>query len=144
MYHQLFSFLESDGVIDCTNELHMWALHYVYLPRLNPDLEVFREQLEQSWLAHCWSPHTKSDVCQRMSSEANIITLCNGRDFWAQPAQDGDDSCCGLAGSCHSSCKPIQSNQVQMQQLQNVGILAGAVGSPAINALQTVINILQQ
>uniref|UniRef100_A0A9J7XB17 Integrase catalytic domain-containing protein n=2 Tax=Cyprinus carpio carpio TaxID=630221 RepID=A0A9J7XB17_CYPCA len=42
VYHSLFTFLESEGIIDPANELHMWALQYVYLPRINRDLRIFR------------------------------------------------------------------------------------------------------
>ncbi|KAI7802412.1 hypothetical protein IRJ41_009399 [Triplophysa rosa] len=41
VYHGLFTFLESESIIDPANELHIWALHYVYLPRINMDLRVF-------------------------------------------------------------------------------------------------------
>lgn len=41
---QLHTFLENESIIDCTDERHLWALHYVYLPQINQDLEVFREQ----------------------------------------------------------------------------------------------------
>ncbi|XP_046873034.1 uncharacterized protein LOC124465348 [Hypomesus transpacificus] len=44
VYHDLFSFLESDGIIDIDNEMHLWALHYVYLPRINKDLRLFCSQ----------------------------------------------------------------------------------------------------
>ena len=37
VYHRLFNFLESEGVIEVDNEQHLWALHYIYLPRLNRD-----------------------------------------------------------------------------------------------------------
>ncbi|KAA0721525.1 hypothetical protein E1301_Tti021148 [Triplophysa tibetana] len=41
VYHGLFTFIESKSIIDPANELHIWALHYVYLPRINRDLRVF-------------------------------------------------------------------------------------------------------
>ncbi len=44
IYHSLFTLLEQDGTIDHMNEKHMWALHYVYLPRLNRDLNIFVNQ----------------------------------------------------------------------------------------------------
>lgn len=34
MYYSLFTILEEDGTIDVTNEQHMWALQYVYLPQI--------------------------------------------------------------------------------------------------------------
>ncbi|KAJ4927215.1 hypothetical protein JOQ06_014950 [Pogonophryne albipinna] len=44
VYYDLFNFLESEGIIDIDNEMHMWALHYVYLPRINHDLRGFLDQ----------------------------------------------------------------------------------------------------
>uniref|UniRef100_A0A8C1VQK0 Integrase catalytic domain-containing protein n=1 Tax=Cyprinus carpio TaxID=7962 RepID=A0A8C1VQK0_CYPCA len=44
IYHSLFTLLEQDGIIDHMNEKHTWALHHVYLPRLNRDLNIFVNQ----------------------------------------------------------------------------------------------------
>lgn len=38
VYHSLFTFLEKEGTFNSTNEMHLWALHFVYLPRINCDL----------------------------------------------------------------------------------------------------------
>lgn len=32
-YYAFFMLLEREGKIDSTNEMHLWALHYVYIPR---------------------------------------------------------------------------------------------------------------
>ncbi len=44
VYYNLFHFLESEGIVDIDNEMHLWALHYVYLPRINRDLTAFIRQ----------------------------------------------------------------------------------------------------
>ena len=44
VYHSLFTLLEEEGTIDVMNEKHMWALQYVYLPRINRDLDRFVSQ----------------------------------------------------------------------------------------------------
>lgn len=44
VYYDLFNFLESDGVVDIDNEVHLWALHYVYLPQINRDITAFVQQ----------------------------------------------------------------------------------------------------
>lgn len=44
VYYDLFQHLESEGIIDVDNEVHMWALHYIYLPRINSDLTAFATQ----------------------------------------------------------------------------------------------------
>ncbi|CAL8279997.1 unnamed protein product [Merluccius merluccius] len=40
-YHSLFHLFTSEGTLDPDNEMHIWALHYIYLPRINRDLELF-------------------------------------------------------------------------------------------------------
>lgn len=40
LYYELFHFLESRKSLDPLNEVHLFALHYVYLPRINQSLDV--------------------------------------------------------------------------------------------------------
>ena len=47
-YYRLFYYLENQGVLDPVNEYHLFALHYVYTPRLNRALMQFKE----SWNNH--------------------------------------------------------------------------------------------
>ncbi|XP_057217742.1 uncharacterized protein LOC130571067 [Triplophysa rosa] len=44
VYYNLFNFLESEDIVDIDNEMHLWALHYVFLPRINRDLTAFTRQ----------------------------------------------------------------------------------------------------
>lgn len=44
VYCDLFHHLEEEGIIDIDNEMHIWALHYIYLPRINRDLKDFTQQ----------------------------------------------------------------------------------------------------
>ena len=48
MYYQLFYFLEDEGMLDPFNNLHITILHYVYLPKINEKLELWR---------NAWSRH---------------------------------------------------------------------------------------
>ena len=43
LYYRLLYFMEQQGLLDPLNEIHLFALHYVYLPRINRALEIFRE-----------------------------------------------------------------------------------------------------
>ena len=43
LYYRLFYFLESQQLLDPLNEIHLYALHYVYLPRIRRALDIFRE-----------------------------------------------------------------------------------------------------
>ena len=48
LYYKLFYFLEHHGILDPLNEHHLWALHYVFVPRINRALEEF----VNSWNHH--------------------------------------------------------------------------------------------
>ena len=48
LYYKLFYFMEQSGILDPLNEHHLWALHYVYLPRISKTLHQFT----QSWNHH--------------------------------------------------------------------------------------------
>ena len=40
---KIFLQLETDGVLDSTNELDIFCLHYIFLPRVNKRLLISRE-----------------------------------------------------------------------------------------------------
>lgn len=48
LYYKLFYFMEHHVLLDPLNELHLWALQYVYIPRINRSLEEFTN----SWNNH--------------------------------------------------------------------------------------------
>ena len=55
-YRNIFTYLESFGLLDPLNELHLFALHYVYQPRINRSIEEFVLQ---------WNhPGLSSERCQ--------------------------------------------------------------------------------
>ena len=43
LYYRLFYFLEEKGVLDPMNELHSFALHHVFLGRINKSLTAFKD-----------------------------------------------------------------------------------------------------
>lgn len=47
-FYALFSEMERIGILDVGNEVHLWALHFVYLLRINHALETFT----QTWNHH--------------------------------------------------------------------------------------------
>jgi len=43
LYYQLFNHLELEGLLDPLSHKHLFALHYVYKPRIQRSLDQFRE-----------------------------------------------------------------------------------------------------
>ena len=43
LYYRLFYYLEQQGLLDPLNEIHLFALHYIFIPRINEALKLFRD-----------------------------------------------------------------------------------------------------
>ena len=43
LFYHVFYGLEDARLLDCTDDIDLFALHYVYIPRIQHQLNVFRE-----------------------------------------------------------------------------------------------------
>ena len=41
LFYHLFHYLEDTALLDPNNDIHLYALHYVYIPRINEALSLF-------------------------------------------------------------------------------------------------------
>ena len=55
LYYNLFNYMENIGILDIDNDLHIFCLHYVYLPRINNSLNQFQSG---------WNDHPLSSMSQ--------------------------------------------------------------------------------
>ena len=80
VYYELFHYLEDTGLLDIENELHIFSLHYVFLPRLNRDLELFRRQ---------WNNHPLRTERNQTPIQLYIqgIRIANGSNFMYEPCR---------------------------------------------------------
>lgn len=44
LFYRLFHFLEQHSLLNPLNELHLFALHYVHMPKVKPSTQAFQEQ----------------------------------------------------------------------------------------------------
>ena len=63
-YVQLFTNLEEDGLLDNLNEIHLHALHLVFIPRIQKSLDEFRAQ---------WNSHPLS-TAENLSPEQLFVS----------------------------------------------------------------------
>jgi hypothetical protein len=58
VYYRLFYHLEQTGLLNPLNNHHLFALHYVYLPRINQSLDIFCDGWNNHRLRseHHWTP----------------------------------------------------------------------------------------
>ena len=59
VYIDLFRFLEGYGLLDSLSEMHLYALHFVYLPRISASLQEFRQQWNHHGLRTTGCPKKK-------------------------------------------------------------------------------------
>ena len=43
VYYNLFYAMERSGMLDASNELHLFTLHFVYVPRINQTMQLFAQ-----------------------------------------------------------------------------------------------------
>lgn len=55
LYYSLFCYMEDAGILDTSNNIHLFCLHFVYLPRINDSLNHFRT---------AWNNHPLSSASQ--------------------------------------------------------------------------------
>ena len=48
LYYNMFMHMEQEGLLDPSNEVHLYCLHYIYIPRINESLSEF----SRSWNRH--------------------------------------------------------------------------------------------
>lgn len=72
VYRDLFLLMETDGELEVENPMQMWALHFVFIPRLNWSLTEFRQQ---------WNHHGLSTENSRSPSNlfvTGVMAAANG------------------------------------------------------------------
>ena len=48
LYYALFTYLEEINILDPYNDIHLFCLHYIFIPRINRHLEMWR----MAWIKH--------------------------------------------------------------------------------------------
>ena len=69
IFYRLFYFMEHHHLLDPIDESHLYALHYVFLPRINQALRLFEE---------CWNNHhvhTEGGMTPRQLFTAGALRL---------------------------------------------------------------------
>lgn len=48
LYYALFHYLEETNILDPDNDIHLFCIHYIFIPRINRHLEMWRN----AWIKH--------------------------------------------------------------------------------------------
>ncbi|CAB4030763.1 PREDICTED: uncharacterized protein LOC107332848, partial [Paramuricea clavata] len=80
VFYYTFQSMETSGLLDITNPLHMFILHYVYLPRINTAIESFVDawnkhpiRTERNWTPEqIWSNRMMNRVNERLTAVVDV------------------------------------------------------------------------
>ncbi|XP_054775572.1 uncharacterized protein LOC129284129 isoform X2 [Lytechinus pictus] len=73
-YYNLFHLMEAQNVLNLDNGLHLFALHYVYLPRIQRDLTTF---------ANAWNHHSMDSQNGRTPLQTWTMNMARNRRYRA-------------------------------------------------------------
>lgn len=88
VYYNLFYFMEEQGYLDVNNDQHLFALHYVFRPRINRHLQQFVD----SWDNHPLSSEHNSTPNQLWIS--GLFNIANSEDIIAQDVWQNCNEVC--------------------------------------------------
>ena len=142
-YYKLFYGLEVLGILDPLNHVHLYALHVVYIPRINRSLQIFR----QGWNNHGMSRIKGSSPLQlftlgiaKLQASGNLAKDFNqtvqddyGIDFDGPVATEED----------HAVVVPrldLRLTENGMEELQQLNVLQDS----GIDIFINTLNIIQQ
>lgn len=85
VFYYTFKSMEESGLLDVTNPLHLFVLHYVYLPRINAAIDSFVEawnkhpiRTERNWSPEqIWSNGMIDRVNGRLTAVADVRSEAN-------------------------------------------------------------------
>lgn len=88
-YSRLFNSMEMDGILDPLNNLHLYCLHHVYLPRINKSLEEFVNQMNSRPISternlspiQLWN----AGMLQNINSDHTALTETEMADYGFDP-----------------------------------------------------------
>ena len=88
-YAKLFDEMEKTSILDPLNELHLFCLHYIYLPRITKSLEEFVDQMNQRPVSteHNMSPLQlwTSGMLQNINSQHTALTVDEMEQYGVDP-----------------------------------------------------------
>ena len=82
IFYNLFHYMEGCGILDSSNELHLAALHYVFVPRINRHLSLFADGHSRSPIStehnrspeKLWIRGMLSNASQRVADEFRDVS----------------------------------------------------------------------
>lgn len=105
---QFFYSLEGQGLLDPLNDVHLYALHFIYLPRINQSLRIFKE----GW--NCHKLQTVGKSLQQLFTSSRITQVLQADNIDEEHYgvdEDGPIPC-----SVDLDTIEVPSIQVQLQQ----------------------------
>lgn len=114
LYYRLFYHMESTGLLDPLDSVHLYALHFVFLPRINKALDEFIKGWNKHTLSKTggYSPmklYTKEMIRLRQSNLPAFDYLDNISEY-NYGSEDDDDDAVAVSSKNSLEIPPIDIN----------------------------------
>ena len=77
VFYSLFYYMEQQGILDPTNEIHIFCLHYVFVPRINNNLLMFKNG---------WNLHGLTTEDNKTPTQLWVRGMLQTHNFAAEPS----------------------------------------------------------
>ena len=143
-YADLFTFMETQNILDSLSELHLFALHYVFLPRIQRSVRQFRSQ----WNNHGLSTENSRTPLQLwfrgiISHIGQDVTGVNGV---LEPLDETADGATASPTNLQGISVPdniFEVTHLTMTEIQQLINPLSEDGNFGINLFITLVNFLE-
>lgn len=123
LYYRLFYYMEAQGILNPVSDRDLYALHYVYLPRINESLSTFKEGWNNHGIRteHNRTPHQLFAFGALQLQNSGLVAF----DFFDSVPEDygvDRDSISATEDSLEGVSVPrnqIELTDMELEQLQN-------------------------
>jgi hypothetical protein len=140
IYYQVFIHLENEYGLDTNNEVHLWCLHYVYLPIINRSLNIFRNQ----WNYHPISRNGHNQSPKQLFMSGMILRGMRGFDLEIPIAEEEIVINEEEYGIDSEGPLPLRVDENDENDNLNFSNISCPITNSQLNELQRIINPLTE
>jgi len=90
-FYELFHFMEDEGILNPLNDIHLACLHYVYLPKINEKLQIWKKAWENHRMRTTKTSPLKLWISNQMSNPVGVDFSKEEIEFYGVEGNVGND-----------------------------------------------------
>ncbi|XP_070175898.1 uncharacterized protein, partial [Littorina saxatilis] len=149
-FYELFYFMEEHGILNPSNTAHIYALHYVYLGKINEKLDIWKEAWQRHRLRTARSSPLRLFWAGSVTCPVDVPLSDTEADLYGTEGDveetDGDDLEDNIRHDSRPSFDPVQLdiNWVCQQELETVCRADWVSENHGIDIFLLVVDVLRR